>query len=63
MAEDQKPEDHQPGADPAKDRFRQALERKRSAQHASNEARADTSKVSGEHARAGGKRTFRRKSG
>ena len=46
-----------------KDRFREALERKRSQQHAHNEARGDDSKVHGEHARAGSKRTFRRKSG
>jgi hypothetical protein len=46
-----------------KDKFRDALERKRSKQHASNAAAQNESKVHGEHARAGGKRTFRRKSG
>ncbi len=49
-------------ADP-KDRFREALERKRGQQHATNEAAHNDSKVHGVHDRAGGKRTFRRKSG
>jgi hypothetical protein len=49
--------------DPAKDKFREALERKRTQQHANNGAAHSDSKVHGEHARAGGKRTFRRKSG
>lgn len=46
-----------------KDRFRAALERKRAQQHANNAATHNDSKVHGEHARAGTKRTFRRKSG
>ena len=46
-----------------KDKFREALERKRSQQHAGNGATQNESKVHGEHARAGAKRTFRRKSG
>jgi hypothetical protein len=50
-------------AEETKDKFRDALERKRSKQHASNAAAQNESKVHGEHARAGGKRTFRRKSG
>jgi hypothetical protein len=50
-------------AEQAKDKFRAALERKRSQQHANNGAAQHDSKVHGEHARAGGKRTFRRKSG
>ncbi len=48
-----------------KDKFREALERKRNNQaerNADNEAR-DGSKIHGEHGAAGGKRTFRRKSG
>lgn len=46
-----------------KDKFRQALERKR-AQQADRAANAHgESKVHGEHAAAGGRRTFRRKSG
>jgi hypothetical protein len=49
--------------DPAKDKFREALERKRNQHHANNGATHNDSKVHGEHARAGGKRTFRRKSG
>jgi Family of unknown function (DUF5302) len=52
-----------PPADPAKDKFRAALERKRSQQHAGNGPAANDSKVHGEHSREGGKRTFRRKSG
>ena len=50
-------------ADPTKDKFREALERKRNQNHANNGAAHNDSKVHGEHARAGGKRTFRRKSG
>jgi hypothetical protein len=51
-------------ADPAaRDKFREALERKRAQQHANNGAAHTDSKVHGEHQRAGGKRTFRRKSG
>jgi hypothetical protein len=46
-----------------KDKFRAALERKRNQQHANNGVTQNESKVHGEHARAGGKRTFRRKSG
>jgi hypothetical protein len=50
-------------ADP-KDKFREALERKRGQQAARAEADVHgESKVHGEHAAAGGKRTFRRKSG
>ncbi len=51
-----------PPAD-TKDKFRAALERKRSQQHANNGGAHGDSKVHSEHARAGGKRTFRRKSG
>jgi hypothetical protein len=46
-----------------KDKFREALERKRTQQHANNGAGQNESKVHGEHGRAGAKRTFRRKSG
>ncbi|MGH8862031.1 MAG: DUF5302 domain-containing protein, partial [Jatrophihabitantaceae bacterium] len=46
-----------------KDAFRQALERKRSKQHANNGDAQNDSKVHAEHSRAGAKRTFRRKSG
>jgi hypothetical protein len=48
-----------------KDKFREALERKRGHQAeraAEGEAHAG-SKIHGEHGAAGGKRTFRRKSG
>jgi len=50
-------------ADPAKGKFREALERKRNQQHADNGPGQKDSKVHGAHDRAGGKRTFRRKSG
>ena len=46
-----------------KDKFREALERKRKQQHADNGPAHNDSKVHGAHDRAGGKRTFRRKSG
>lgn len=48
----------------AKARFREALERKRGQQaaRAAEEQHGD-SKIHGEHAAAGGKRTFRRKAG
>lgn len=49
--------------DPTKDRFREALERKRTKQHADNGSAHGESKVHGTHDRAGNKRTFRRKSG
>jgi hypothetical protein len=55
--------DADPSADPNRDKFREALERKRGQQHANNAAAHNDSKVHGEHARAGGKRAFRRKSG
>jgi hypothetical protein len=51
--------------DGVKDKFREALERKRGHQAeraAENEAHGG-SKIHGEHGAAGGKRTFRRKSG
>jgi hypothetical protein len=50
-------------SDPTKDRFREALERKRAKNHASNGEAQNDSKVHGTHDRAGAKRTFRRKSG
>jgi uncharacterized protein DUF5302 len=53
----------EPTADPTKDRFREALERKRERHHANNGDAQNDSKVHGEHSRVGGKRTFRRKSG
>jgi hypothetical protein len=52
-----------PAADKTKDAFREALERKRTQHHANNGDAHSDSKVHGEHSRAGGKRTFRRKSG
>jgi hypothetical protein len=52
-----------PKADQTKDKFREALERKRSRQHATNGEAQNDSKVHGAHERAGSKRTFRRKSG
>jgi hypothetical protein len=51
------------GTNDAKDKFREALERKRTQQsERASEARGE-SKIHGEHGAAGGKRTFRRKSG
>jgi hypothetical protein len=47
----------------AKDRFREALERKKSKQHPHEGASQNSSKVHDAHSAAGGKRTFRRKSG
>lgn len=52
-----------PAEDPTKDKFREALERKREQRHANNGDAHNDSKVNGEHARAGAKRNFRRKSG
>jgi hypothetical protein len=52
-----------PPTDKTKDAFREALERKRNQRHANNGDAHSDSKVHGEHSRAGGKRTFRRKSG
>jgi hypothetical protein len=48
-----------------KARFREALERKRGqqAERAANGGPHGASKIHGEHAAAGGKRTFRRKAG
>jgi hypothetical protein len=56
MADDEKTTD-------PKDAFRAALERKQSKQHAHNAEAQSDSKVHGASAKAGGKRTFRRKSG
>lgn len=50
-------------SDPTKDRFREALERKQAKSHANGGDAQNDSKVHGTHDRAGGKRTFRRKSG
>lgn len=54
-----------PAKDPdaTKNKFREALERKRTKQHAENDPAQGNSKVHSAHDRAGGKRTFRRKSG
>lgn len=56
--------DGEPAGD-AKERFREALERKRDreAARAAEGGPHGDSKVHGEHAAAGGKRTFRRKAG
>jgi Family of unknown function (DUF5302) len=48
----------------AKDRFREALERKRARQASAAQGGGQgESKIHGEHGAVGGKRTFRRKSG
>jgi len=49
--------------DPAKDKFRAALERKRGKQHPHEGAGQGGSKIHEAHGAVGGKRTFRRKSG
>ena len=46
-----------------KDAFKAALDRKRAQQHAHNTDTHGESKVHGSSAKAGGKRSFRRKSG
>jgi hypothetical protein len=51
-----------PAAD-AKDRFREALERKKGQRHPHENASRNSSKVGDAHGAAGGKRSFRRKSG
>lgn len=51
------------GAGDPKDRFREALERKRGQQEARHAESHAEGKIHGTHAAAGGKRTFRRKSG
>ena len=50
-------------SDAAKDKFRAALERKQAKQHPHEGASQNSSKVHDKHGAAGGKRTFRRKSG
>ena len=47
----------------AKDKFREALERKRAKQHLHEAASHNDSKVHDSRGAAGGKRTFRRKAG
>jgi Family of unknown function (DUF5302) len=47
----------------AKDKFRDALGRKRGQQHADNGRTQADSKVHAQHGKAGAKRQFRRKSG
>jgi hypothetical protein len=47
----------------AKDKFREALERKRNKQHLHEAASQNDSKVHDAHSAAGGKRQFRRKAG
>jgi len=49
--------------DAAKDKFREALERKKAKKHPHESASQNDSKANSEHGAAGGKRTFRRKSG
>jgi hypothetical protein len=57
--------EHGSQSDDAKARFREALERKRGQQaaRAADGTGQGDSKIHGEHGAAGGKRTFRRKSG
>ncbi|MCL3860147.1 DUF5302 domain-containing protein [Actinotalea sp. K2] len=57
--------DHDPApkAEEAKARFREALERKRAAQHKTAEGRRNTGSVHGSETEGGSQRTFRRKTG
>jgi len=50
-------------SDDAKARFREALERKKQAEHRSTEAREATGAVHGPEVTGGSRRMFRRKSG
>ena len=50
-------------ADSAKNKFREALERKKGHKHPHESASQNDSKVHDERSAVGGKRTFRRKSG
>lgn len=52
-----------PDADDVKQKFREALDRKRAAQHDHQSAGGRSGKISGTHGPAGGGRSFRRKSG
>lgn len=61
MTDDKAPANN--AGDAAKDRFREALERKRGKQHPHEAASQADSKIQDAHSAAGGKRTFRRKSG
>jgi hypothetical protein len=57
------PADKNSTGDAAKDKFREALERKRNKQHPHESASQNDPKVHDERSAAGGKRAFRRKSG
>jgi hypothetical protein len=52
-----------PDPDPVKDKFREALERKRSHQEKRDADARETTKIHGEHGPAATRRAFRRKSG
>jgi len=52
-----------PPSDAAKDKFKEALERKRGQQHASSAGAQADSKIHSAQGKVGGKRQFRRKSG
>ncbi len=47
----------------SKDKFKAALEKKRQQQHKTADGGSGDAKIHAEHGAAGGKRTFRRKSG
>ena len=55
--------DEQPDSNDAKAKFREALARKQGKQHPHESATEGGAKIHDERAAAGGKRTFRRKSG
>jgi hypothetical protein len=55
--------DKEPQTEDPKSKFLEALEKKRGQQHKAAEGATGDSKIHGTHGSAGGKRTFRRKSG
>lgn len=55
--------DDEGAAASAKDKFREAIERKKGKQHPHESASQNDAKASGAHSAAGGKRVHRRKSG
>jgi hypothetical protein len=61
--QDQGPSSPETGEDEVKRKFREALERKQAQQHRTEQGGSGSGKASHTHGQAGGKRTFRRKSG
>lgn len=64
MAQDTPGTPDTPGtAETAKEKMREALERKKDREHLANKSQLNTGAVHGSQVTGGGKRTFRRKSG